>query len=289
MSEDNVDNQRQYLTSINVKESFPFLIERLAHDQEGKVLKLEELINETREFMCSFQEQIRNDGVPTDIFFLLKSAIPVGRMFRKLWPHFYPDTKIPKIHYVNIGRAAKTDEVVTYNLKTNSINTYEYDPEIIAPEPSQIAAHFPNTGKKIFVIDECSRTGDTIDIAGKVFRVAFPQSEVTTKVVYSKQPHWYDNPGYLGIIESTLYDKEFIALQSLNRKFGTDFQDETEMMGDSRIGEMRKFYLGKIDTLNNSVHGITVPADFDVNTFNNALKEQDALCEAILQSEAASL
>jgi hypoxanthine phosphoribosyltransferase len=281
MAESFDDNLKQ---STITKCSLPMMLQKLNAEKEN-VLPFTQMICETRNFMESFRSDIENNTTFDHIFFLLKSALPVGRMFSRLWPSFYPQVKEPRIHYVNFGRIAVNDPLFTYNEKTNMVTTIEYDARIKGPSPSDLAVKFGFIlpGNRLLIVDEFSRTGSTLRTADMAFKTAFPKAVVSTKVVYSKEPYWNDNPDYLGIEEADVYRNEIRALDSLNRKFHTEFESEYDMMGDPHVAELRQFYFRKLESLQKSIYGVSKPEPFDRSVFEQAKSDQLQICQAVLE------
>lgn len=251
-----------------------------------KILTGNELVDQTADFMESFGEQIENSQTPDSIFFLLKSATPIALMFKKLWPTLYPDAPMPAIRYVNVGRKDRSEIVYHMSPKTYEIKSDYIGPTIKAPDVGVVRNQYSgniDTSGRILIVDEWSESGGTVEAARALFSEAFPEAEVDTKIVYSKLPHWFEQPSYIGMEESDIWTSEDHALERINKQFGTNFVTDQDMMGDARSTMFRKLFLEYVDKLEQSPYGVVTPHDFDKGIFDTARKEQEIICNEVLK------
>jgi hypoxanthine phosphoribosyltransferase len=257
--------------------------------------------------MTSFGSQIETNSQPDTIFFLLKSAVPVARMVKQLWPALYPDTPIPNIRYINIGREKKSEVEYSYNFKTFQAGKTYSPPVIHAPEIESIQDHYGDTiGNRVLIVDEYSESGRTISTAQLVLEEAYPDAEIATKVVYSEMPYWQNQPNFLGIEDSDQYAIENLALERVNSRFGTNFESFTDFMGDPRKTQFIEVFDKYIDYYTNAPHFAMAntnivdhvrnnpphsPGFLDsphVQEFIEGRKEVDEICKRVLEKAKES-
>lgn len=208
-------------TSSFPKDIFPIYCAFKRTGQENKFLTPGELISQTDAFMQRFGEMIKQHELPETIFFLDKSARPLAYIFRKLFPVYYPDTKMPEIRFINIGGSGS-------RLYDKDSRPFTGDPEIIR----RIYGSHINMEGRIAIIDEYQHTGQASRHAMEVLRKAFPRAVVIIMIAYDKLPNWYQNEAYLGVEEYTKYDYEEMALRELNKELGTTYKDRIEILND---------------------------------------------------------
>lgn len=279
-------------------EQFPGYSSFERRGQEDKFLTPEELIVQTNAFMQRFGEMIQKQELPETIFFLDKSARPVAYMFRKLFPVYYPDTKIPEVRFINIGGSGS-------KLYDTASRPFTGDPAII----KQVYGESINQQGRIAIIDEFSHTGQASKHATEVLNKAFPEATVTTMVAYDKLPNWYQNENYLGVEEYTKYDYEKKALEKVNQELGTEYKDKFEMLNDntkpatlsSRFWEIYQEIEGTIPYVKKGKHIQTryeypkpsvlqkvkgekpKPVEVKTNEFREAREELNRFCEEMVK------
>lgn len=183
--------------------------------ERQNMLSPQELIEQTYQFMQSFRDEI-----PDAVFFTLKSAAPVARMMKKLWHEFYPDKKIPQIRFVDIGRTKPSEIQRDFDFHTGQIQITYVPPEIDGASTEAIRHQFANnidTKGNIWIVDEWSESGNTLQEAGERLATAFPEASISTHVAYTKMPHWYNKPAYLRLTDATIHDQEARALHIVNQ------------------------------------------------------------------------
>lgn len=198
--------------------------------QQDKFLTVDELENQTDEFMRSFQAGVEKGELPDSIFFLDKSARPLAFLMRKLWDKYYPEIQMPDVRYINIGGSGS-------RIYDKESRPFTGDPKIIA---DTYGDHIKRDGR-IMIVDEYSHTGQAIKHAKDTMSQAFPEASVTAKAAYNKLPNWYQNHNYLGVEEYLEYDFEKMALAQINEEFNTNYTD----LWRYRLGRNTDYY-GKV-------------------------------------------
>jgi hypoxanthine phosphoribosyltransferase len=119
------------------------------------------------------------------VFFLDKSARPLGFLFMKTWDELYPEKQKPQIRFVDIGRDDNSkffNEDAAEKLRETYKNSVD--------------------GKNVLVVDEYSLSGGTLANARRVFESNFPEGEFTYTSVLDNRPPWYGETKYIGVVES---------------------------------------------------------------------------------------
>ncbi len=126
------------------------------------------------------------------MFFLDKSARPVGYLFLKTWSYLFPDRPHPHISFIEIGRAGRSkslDDVMPENIKDALIDRY-----------TDLA------GKTVCIVDEYVESGGTLIRAKKLFREVFPK---TKRLILTSAFHmcagWHDGDA-TGVVEPGTLD-----------------------------------------------------------------------------------
>ncbi len=242
---------------------------------------------QTDVFMQRFREMAKEGVVPDSVFFLDKSARPLAYMFRKLFPAYVPDVKMPAIRYINIGEGGDR-----YN--DPSSKPFTGDPGLIR---QTYGKHLDEKGGMV-VVDDYTDTGESLDTASKVLEVAFPDADVIPIVAYEKVPNWYQNPDYLGVDEYSFYDYQKMALDKFNRERGTSYK-KTREIGSDDIGyyeELRQQLTGSIPYVKKGPHhmqttykesgdfspdGEEILVEEKINVFRQTREELDEICKKV--------
>lgn len=277
-------------------EAFPRYAQIKRNYQEEQFLTPDELVAQTDQFMKQFEQLILENRLPDTLFFLDKSARPVAYMFRKLFPAYYPNVKIPNIRYINVGGSGS--------------HMYEKEARPFTGKPDVIkrwyGSHLDQNGT-IMVVDEYTHTGEALNHAAAVLSQAFPSAVIEKMSVYSKLPNWYQNTTFLGVEEYSRYDFEQQAIERLNEELGTSYKTRMDVLGTSSNRDHSalfwEFYHeleGSIPFVKTGEHVFTyyrVPAEgvksmfmgsdarvpVKVNEFLEARAELDDFCEKVIQ------
>lgn len=124
------------------------------------------------------------DQKPDTIFFLDKSARPAAYLFRETWKNLLPDTKLPNIRFINIGRDQnqESDEQSMEQLRQKFTGIEE---------------------DTILVADEYVKTGQTINRAVDTIGKIFPEAKSVSGLgMYGRQPPWNEDPAAIGVVEN---------------------------------------------------------------------------------------
>lgn len=170
-------------------------------------LDVERLKNETDSFMNRMVEKYNTGIFPDTIFFMDRSARPIGQMFMDLLPSYLPEAPMPEIRYVNMGGQRSKEK------RPNS-RPFDADPSII----NEVYGSHINQSGNILLVDEFSYDNkrEAIARAAEIFTKAFPNAKIKTDVVYSALPNWYNNPKYLGVDTYSIKDYQEMALSRFN-------------------------------------------------------------------------
>lgn len=207
------------------KVSLPLYEKLLTQDREQKIIEKfltpSELVSQTDTFVNSFRVRIEQEKMPDTIFFLDKSSRPLAYIFGKLFHSYYPNSKIPQIRFINIGRQTSIELE----------HPFDGNPEIIAA----VYGDHINTGGRILVVDDFTETGMTIQTATQSIQMAFPQATVEQQIAYTKNPAWH-NTFYTGVVENTEYDFWGEAIIRLNKDLGTEYRALYQLIGQKHNG-----------------------------------------------------
>ena len=156
----------------------------------------------------------REKANPEDLVFMFldKSARPLSWMMRQLWDDIAPQldgeatgvvstVPLPEMKYINI------DRLHWRNLKNSEMQDSGHKP-VTDGHVQGIRSIFEAggqtlDGKNIVIIDEQSESGDTLLIAKKLFRHAYPQSQVSGYA-------WVTHPSHIDADGRKKYDIKLI-------------------------------------------------------------------------------
>lgn len=196
-----------------------------------------ELVKQTHEFMNIFSQMAEEKQLPDTIFFLDKSARPVAYLFRKLFKYYCPDQEMPQVRFINIGKSGGTS------------TSFNDDPKIIA---DTYGKHINQNGS-ILVVDEISKTGETLNNAKDFLSKAFPNALVNGVTVYTQEPEWYRDQSkeeLLGVEDIPLSKYRKIALELFNEEHKTSYTSTDELPANS---EERREYSKIYEKIVNSI------------------------------------
>lgn len=150
--------------------------------QEELLEKYIRLLNPLVEKLAGNQEQPGFD----EVVFLDKSARPLYWMLKKMWPHMAPQSidehgqtltaPMPKVKFANIDRLfwrknpdQEIEEGGARRITDDDVSGLR-----------AIFNHKENTldGKRVLIVDEQSESGDTLRVAEKLFKQAFPDADI---------------------------------------------------------------------------------------------------------------
>ena len=119
------------------------------------------------------------------VFFLDKSARPIGVLFNKTWRKVFPEVRCPDIRFANIGREP-------------------VDKESISESVAEFKGAFGSavTNKRVGIIDEYVDTGGSLMRAKALFESSFP---LASKFIYTSVlpecAKWHGSKGHLGVLD----------------------------------------------------------------------------------------
>lgn len=173
-----------------------------------KFLSPADLVDQVHNLMLDFK-QMRSDGnVPDAIFLLDRGAAPFEQIIQRLFPYYCSETIIPPIFHINIGRPTPAKGNRGINVP------FTGSPEIIKASYQDM----PSDINDVLILDDYSKSGETIRCASAIFRRAFPNSRITSKVAFTKIPSWQGDSDYTGLEEYTTQDYADSALKQLNQE-----------------------------------------------------------------------
>lgn len=208
-------------------------------------LSIDETADETHAFMESFRPAIENGTAPEVLIVALKAGLPIGLMFKDLWSDYYPDIMRPVVRYIDIGTKQRgsfgsdggdPSDISSFTIEKSEVATQDAEQvrrtyvRKVKDETSD--QYFAVPYKRILCVDDFSQSGETIKSMQETFVTAFPDSEITTCVVYSRIPPWYDgghsDTDILGIQDWNEERYETLAIQRLNSRHRLD-EDYTSL------------------------------------------------------------
>jgi hypoxanthine phosphoribosyltransferase len=138
------------------------------------------------------------------LVFLDKSARPFSWLFRDMWDKVAEkDAKRPEIRFANIGRSIS----FAHEKQQNKERDVESE-ETLASDVGQLKQNFKNQfdDKSVLIVDDISATGGTRQLAEKEFRMAFPNTSINFKTLYTYASAddipWLLKAGYQGVVEA---------------------------------------------------------------------------------------
>lgn len=140
------------------------------------------------------------------IFMLDKSARNAGHFIKKLWQALQEQGKIeankkfPEIKFLNIGQEHAT------RVK------YGQSPEILK---DTLSPHL-KSHNKVLVLDEFTRTGNTLKLATSTLEQLFPNKEIVGASHLSDIPDWYLYDNFKGVKDSDVSVTTFAFMDMLS-------------------------------------------------------------------------
>ena len=194
------------------------------------------------------------EGIPADtVFFLDRNARPLSYLMRRLYTEYCPDSPVPEMRFINIGRESGFD----WDSPTHSVP--------FQGDHSEISSTYQiNERGRIVVVDEFSASGRGLKKAVEKVHQAFPESlEVSGLTAFRDLLLWNFNTSLLGIAEYNRGDYTDMSLEALNEELGTEYSSKDIGKLDERtrvrFDEIFKNIYGTIPT----VKAIPIPKDYE--------------------------